>query len=69
MDYNHWAPLGLMGEILPYADNRVELARETDRFGLLVAKVTFSLHDNDQKLIEFGKAIVKEALVAAGAGK
>ena len=25
MDYNHWSPLGLLGEILPWADNRVEM--------------------------------------------
>jgi choline dehydrogenase-like flavoprotein len=64
MDYNHWSALGLLGEILPWEDNRVELATEADatagsthkdRFGLPVAKVTFNLHDNDKKLIEFGK--------------
>ncbi len=67
MDYNHWAALGLLGEILPWEDNRVELADETDRHGLRVAKVTFSLHDNDKKLIEFGKNKVMEVMSAAGA--
>ncbi len=67
MDYNHWAALGLLGEILPHADNRVELADETDQFGIPVAKVTFSLHDNDKKLIEFGKNKVMEVMSAAGA--
>jgi choline dehydrogenase-like flavoprotein len=67
MDYNHWAALGLMGEILPHADNRVELAEEKDRFGIPVAKVTFSLHDNDKKLIEYGKNKVMEVMWAAGA--
>ncbi len=67
MDYNHWAALGLLGEILPHADNRVQLAQERDRFGLPVAKVTFSLHDNDKKLIEFGKNKVMEVMRAAGA--
>ncbi len=33
MDYNHWASLGLLGEILPWADNRVTLSDETDRLG------------------------------------
>jgi hypothetical protein len=41
MDYNHWAPLGVLGEILPWEDNRVELADEKDQYGLRVAKVTF----------------------------
>ena len=67
MDYNHWAALGLLGEILPWADNRVELADETDRHGLRVAKVTFKLHDNDKKLIAFGRAKVEEIMRAAGA--
>jgi choline dehydrogenase-like flavoprotein len=67
MDYNHWAALGLLGEILPHPDNRVELSEETDQFGIPVAKVTFSLHDNDKKLIDFGKNKVIEVMTAAGA--
>ncbi len=55
MDYNHWSAFGLLGEILPWPDNRVTLAKETDQFGLRVAQVNFDLHDNDEKLIEFGK--------------
>lgn len=67
MDYNHWATLGVLGEILPWEDNRVELANEKDQYGLPVAKVTFNLHDNDKKLIEFGKNKVMEIMRAAGA--
>ena len=67
MDYNHWATLGILGEILPWEDNRVELAEEKDQHGLPVAKVTFNLHDNDRKLIEFGKNKVMEIMAAAGA--
>ena len=67
MDYNHWATLGVLGEILPWEDNRVELSEERDQHGLRVAKVTFNLHDNDQKLIEFGKKKVMEIMWAAGA--
>jgi choline dehydrogenase-like flavoprotein len=67
MDYNHWATLGVLGEILPWEDNRVELASEKDQHGLPVAKITFNLHDNDKKLIEFGKNKVMEVMRAAGA--
>ncbi len=67
MDYNHWSSLGLLGEILPWPDNRVELADEKDQFGIPVAKITFSLHDNDKKMIEFGKKTVMEVMWAAGA--
>lgn len=67
MDYNHWAAFGLLGEILPSAENRVQLAEEKDRFGLPVAKATFSLGENDKKLIEFGKRKTMEVMSAAGA--
>ncbi len=70
MDYNHWSALGLLGEILPWADNRVELATgadQKDRFGLPVAGVTFSLHENDKRMIKFGAAKVEEIMRAAGA--
>jgi choline dehydrogenase-like flavoprotein len=67
MDYNHWAALGVLGEILPWEDNRVELADETDQYGLRVAKVTFSLHENDKKVAAFGVKKTTEVLYAAGA--
>ena len=67
MDYNHWSAFGLLGEILPWSDNRVTLAAETDQFGLRVAHVNFDLYDNDKKLIEFGKAKVEQVMRAAGA--
>lgn len=67
MDYNHWATFGLLGEILPWADNRVTLSHEKDQFGLRVAHVHFDLHENDKKLISFGKTKVAEVMYAAGA--
>jgi len=67
MDYNHWSCLGLLGEILPWPDNRVELAEEKDQFGIPVAKITFSLYDNDKKMIEYGKKTVMDVMWAAGA--
>jgi choline dehydrogenase-like flavoprotein len=67
MDYNHWAALGVLGEILPWEDNRVELANDTDQYGLRVAKVTFRLHDNDKKVSQAGTDKVTEVLYAAGA--
>ena len=67
MDYNHWSAFGMLGEILPWEDNRVTLAEERDQFGLRVARVSFNLRDNDKKLIEFGKNKTKEVMRAAGA--
>jgi choline dehydrogenase-like flavoprotein len=67
MDYNHWSAFGLLGEILPWADNRVTLSEETDQFGLRVAHVNFDLHDNDIKLRNFGRDKTEEIMRAAGA--
>jgi choline dehydrogenase-like flavoprotein len=67
MDYNHWAAFGLLGEILPWPENRVTLAGDTDQFGLRVAHVSFTLHDNDKKLIEAAKEKTMEVMRAAGA--
>ena len=67
MDYNHWSAFGLLGEILPWADNRVTLSEEKDQFGLRVAHVNFDLHENDEKLRDFGKKKTEEVMWAAGA--
>ena len=67
MDYNHWSAFGLLGEILPWPENRVTLADEKDQFGLRVAHVNFDLRDNDKKLIAFGKEKVQQVMRAAGA--
>lgn len=67
MDYNHWAAIAVLGEILPWEDNRVTLAEDRDRHGLPVAQVTFNLHDNDLKLIAFAKGKTMEVMRAAGA--
>jgi choline dehydrogenase-like flavoprotein len=67
MDYNHWAAFGFLGEILPHADNRVQLAEEKDHLGIPIAKITFNLYENDKKLIEYGKNKTMEVMWAAGA--
>jgi choline dehydrogenase-like flavoprotein len=67
MDYNHWTALGVLGEILPWEDNRVELADETDRHGIRVARITFQLYDNDKKIAKAGVQKTTEILYAAGA--
>jgi choline dehydrogenase-like flavoprotein len=67
MDYNHWAAIAVLGEMLPNAENRVEIADEKDEFGIPVAKVLFNLFDNDKKLIRFAVAKCEEVMRAAGA--
>ena len=67
MDYNHWAALGLLGEILPAEDNAVTLDDEEDQFGIRIPHISFNLHDNDHKLIEFAKNKTEAVMRAAGA--
>ena len=66
MDYNHWGAIALLSEILPWKDNRVELAEQKDRNGIPVAKVTFNLHENDKKVIAFGSNKVMEVTRSCG---
>src|SRR5581483_246047 len=37
-DYNHWAVLGSLCELLPLPENRVTLAGEQDQFGMPIAR-------------------------------
>jgi choline dehydrogenase-like flavoprotein len=67
MDYNHWGAIAVLGELLPAANNRVELSDERDRFGLRIPKITFGLQDNDEKLVAYAKDKVMEVMSAAGA--
>jgi choline dehydrogenase-like flavoprotein len=66
-DYNHWATIGVLNELLPHADNRVTLADETDPYGLPVARFDFNLGENDQKNMEYSTKVIKDILHAAGA--
>jgi choline dehydrogenase-like flavoprotein len=65
--YNFSLPTGIMGECLPYETNRVELSNETDELGIPIPKVTFSIGDNEKKMIRYGLGKSREILKAAGA--
>lgn len=65
--YNHQAGLKIVGETLPQERNRVTLAEETDQYGLRVARVTYSLCDNDKKLVAHSLDFMDQALQGAGA--
>jgi choline dehydrogenase-like flavoprotein len=59
-DYNHWTVLAVLCELLPQAENRVTLARETDRYGLPIANFTYSLCDNDKANIAYATKVMEE---------
>lgn len=64
--YNHQAGLKIVGEVLPHDDNRVELAEETDDFGLRRARVTFGYGDNDRALQAHALDTMNRLMQAAG---
>jgi choline dehydrogenase-like flavoprotein len=66
-EYNNYAAIGLLGEILPDERNYVGLSNVKDRFGIPVAYVHFNLFENDRKLIHAGVARCRAVLEAAGA--
>ncbi len=69
-DYVHWAALGALCEFLPRYDNAVTLDGEVkDRFGLPVARFSYSQCDNDKKLVRAATATMDTILRAAGAGE
>jgi choline dehydrogenase-like flavoprotein len=65
-DYNHQAGLKIVGEVLPQERNRVTLADEKDQYDLPIARVTFSLGENDKKLVRHAIRHMTEAMRAAG---
>lgn len=69
-DYNHYACVGVLGEVLPNESNSVSLhPTEKDRFGLPVPYVRFSLSENEKKLMKAGIEKARAVLEAAGAEK
>ncbi|HUB14020.1 MAG TPA: GMC family oxidoreductase [Acetobacteraceae bacterium] len=64
--YNHYAGLKIVGEVMPRETNRVTLAAEKDQYGLPVARVTFSLCDNDQRLVRHAIRHMTDVMQAAG---
>lgn len=64
LDFNFYARVTLVGEVLPEAKNRVTLSDEMDEYGLPRPLISFSYGENDKKLIAHG--VAKEILRAAG---
>lgn len=65
-DYNYYARLTMVGEVLPDKGNSVTLADDNDEYGLPRAKVTFSYGENDKRLIDHAVDNMASILKAAG---
>jgi choline dehydrogenase-like flavoprotein len=67
MDYNYYSGIGIVGEVLPQRENEVRLhPTEHDTYGLPVAHVIFSYHENDRRLIAHAIERMQEIMRAAG---
>jgi choline dehydrogenase-like flavoprotein len=66
-DYNHWATVGVLNELLPHPENRVTLAEETDEYGQPIARLDYSLSENDKANIAYSTEVIGDILRAAGA--
>ncbi len=67
-DYNHWSTIGVLNELLPQPENRITIADgETDHYGIPVARMDYSLCDNDHANIDYSTRVITDILHAAGA--
>jgi choline dehydrogenase-like flavoprotein len=66
-DYNHWATIGVLNELLPDPDNRITLAEETDPYGQPIARMDYTLTDNDKANIAWSTNVIKQILHGADA--
>ncbi|MBW0010157.1 MAG: hypothetical protein JO063_08570, partial [Pseudonocardiales bacterium] len=66
-DYNHWGTIGVLNELLPYPENRVTLASETDPYGQPVARMDYTLSDNDKANMAYSTRVITDILHAADA--
>lgn len=65
-DYNFYAQITLVGEVLPNPGNNVTLSSEKDEYGLPRAEITFGYGENDNRLIAHAVQKCNEILGAAG---
>jgi choline dehydrogenase-like flavoprotein len=63
----HAIGLKMVGEVLPYEHNRVTLAGELDQYGLRIARVEFSLGDNERAMLRHALSFMDRSLEATSA--
>jgi choline dehydrogenase-like flavoprotein len=66
-DYNHWATIGVLNELIAHPDNRITLADETDPYGQPVARMDYTLSDNDKANMAYSTKVITDILHAADA--
>ncbi len=66
-DYNHWATIGVLNELLAHPENRITLAGETDPYGQPIARMDYTLSDNDKANMAYSTQVITDILHAADA--
>ncbi|GED61303.1 GMC family oxidoreductase [Brevibacillus formosus] len=66
LDYNMYARITLVGEVLPHPDNRVTLSGEKDEYGMPIPTVTFSYQENDKQLYKHAIEQMNRIIEAMG---
>ncbi|MED4910340.1 GMC family oxidoreductase [Brevibacillus centrosporus] len=66
LDYNMYARVTLVGEVLPHPGNAVTLSGEKDEYGMPIPKVTFSYQENDRLLYQHAIGQMKQIVEAMG---
>ncbi len=66
-DYNHWTTVGVLNELLPQPENRITIADETDPYGIQVARMDYSLCENDKSNMTYSTKVINDVMQAAGA--
>jgi choline dehydrogenase-like flavoprotein len=66
-DYNHWAVLGSLCELLPLSENRVTLADTLDSNCMPVPRIDYTQCPNDRASIAFAKQTLHDIWESAGA--
>jgi choline dehydrogenase-like flavoprotein len=66
-DYNHWATIGVLNELLPQPDNRITIAQESDPYGIPIARMDYTLCENDKANMAYSTKVITDILHAGGA--
>lgn len=66
-EYNFWLQLGIIGEVLPYEHNKVELVTDKDEDGIPITRTSFSIGENERRMIRKGYEVMEKIVKAAGA--
>lgn len=66
LDYNMYARITLVGEVLPHPENAVTLSGLKDEYGMPIPKVSFSYQENDRKLYKHAIGEMNRLIGAMG---